>query len=697
MLYSATQPTLARRTKRSWVQNPHGAATVSGERAPSTRPPRSRRLTQRDGPPLCHTAWEGAGAAQRSASQETWSPGPSRSIRGASLPSAEPVRLHAGRGGHGLPHIALVLSLSAIGPAVLRSADRTHAFAMAALRRAPAADSADGTAADPDPGQVVDPDATRGRREDRARWTARRTRRAHRRRGPIPRSTRSACSNVPAARRGRRLHRRSSHRASSSGGCTSHHHAARRASERSHRRLGGAGPSSAVGLAGDVHGHHRARTSRLRQLETVSDAIRTVPGFTVGRNGGRGALTSVFPRGGESDYTLVLVDGMRVNASAAASIFPCCRWGRRAGRGRPRPAKCGLRQRRHRRHRVVTTRHGGPPTGSASIEGGRRRWSAPRRVARPAVGRWSFGGGAEHNAEDGFTGIAPATGERVSNDDWRSATVAGSASWSKSAMTMVRGDVRWVDSERGNPGPFGSNPIGAYTAVDTVARGLDTHRQLACRSNRRGDGCSPVASSSAAGNVADLDNRFHSSFGDSFFETRRTTARAQTDVVPTASTGLTFGVEGFSERARSTYFTGEAVQRCRSSAARSARFGEVRQQLGQRLSVTAGLRVDSIRRNALEGDPTEFVERPTFPVDAVTSVNPRVSAAYLLVAGQSRHGTDEGARQRRNGHSAAGRFRDCVHRQPLARTRAQPQHGCRRRATLSPPAHRRRDRVFQPL
>ena len=51
-----------------------------------------------------------------------------------------------------------------------------------------------------------------------------------------------------------------------------------------------------------------------RQLENVADAIRTVPGFTVGRNGGRGALTSVFPRGGESDYTLVLVDGMRVNA-----------------------------------------------------------------------------------------------------------------------------------------------------------------------------------------------------------------------------------------------------------------------------------------------------------------------------------------------------------------------------------------------
>ena len=58
-----------------------------------------------------------------------------------------------------------------------------------------------------------------------------------------------------------------------------------------------------------------------RQLETVADALRTTPGFAVGRNGGRGALTSVFPRGGESDYTLVLVDGMRVNSFGGGFDF----------------------------------------------------------------------------------------------------------------------------------------------------------------------------------------------------------------------------------------------------------------------------------------------------------------------------------------------------------------------------------------
>src|SRR5215475_9351550 len=51
----------------------------------------------------------------------------------------------------------------------------------------------------------------------------------------------------------------------------------------------------------------------IRQIETVSDALRLVPGLTVTRSGGRGAITSLFPQGGSSNYTLVLVDGIRAN------------------------------------------------------------------------------------------------------------------------------------------------------------------------------------------------------------------------------------------------------------------------------------------------------------------------------------------------------------------------------------------------
>src|SRR5688572_23134555 len=51
-----------------------------------------------------------------------------------------------------------------------------------------------------------------------------------------------------------------------------------------------------------------------KQQYTLGSALRSVPGLTLQQSGGPGSLTSLFTRGGESDYTLVLVDGVRVNA-----------------------------------------------------------------------------------------------------------------------------------------------------------------------------------------------------------------------------------------------------------------------------------------------------------------------------------------------------------------------------------------------
>lgn len=52
---------------------------------------------------------------------------------------------------------------------------------------------------------------------------------------------------------------------------------------------------------------------RLRGITSVSDALETLPGITITRNGSFGATTSLFLRGGESKYVKVLVDGVPVN------------------------------------------------------------------------------------------------------------------------------------------------------------------------------------------------------------------------------------------------------------------------------------------------------------------------------------------------------------------------------------------------
>ncbi|MGU3391742.1 TonB-dependent receptor plug domain-containing protein [Sphingomonas sp. M1A8_2b] len=69
-------------------------------------------------------------------------------------------------------------------------------------------------------------------------------------------------------------------------------------------------PASEVGQAVTVI--DRAEIER-RQTTVVSDLLATTPGVTVTRNGSIGALTSVRIRGAESDQTLVVIDGVRVN------------------------------------------------------------------------------------------------------------------------------------------------------------------------------------------------------------------------------------------------------------------------------------------------------------------------------------------------------------------------------------------------
>lgn len=60
---------------------------------------------------------------------------------------------------------------------------------------------------------------------------------------------------------------------------------------------------------------------RARGVVTVLDALRSVPGASLAQSGSRGGATSLFLRGGESDYVKVLVDGVAVNDPGGAFDF----------------------------------------------------------------------------------------------------------------------------------------------------------------------------------------------------------------------------------------------------------------------------------------------------------------------------------------------------------------------------------------
>jgi len=124
-----------------------------------------------------------------------------------------------------------------------------------------------------------------------------------------------------------------------------------------------------------------------------------------------------------------------------------------------------------------------------------------------------------------------------------------------------------------------------------------------------------------------------SPFGTSESETRRVAFRTQTDAALSADVGVSAGVEALRERAGSTFITGGAFEQIPVKRLALGYFAEARYAPAARLSVAAGARVERLRRDALPGNPSPFSPRPAFPDEVVTSINPRVAAAYLLAGG----------------------------------------------------------------
>jgi len=77
-------------------------------------------------------------------------------------------------------------------------------------------------------------------------------------------------------------------------------------------------PQSQVGSSTTV-----IRGSELdgKGIYSMADALRLIPGLAVSQNGAPGQLASLFARGGESDYTKVLIDGIPVNDPGGSFNF----------------------------------------------------------------------------------------------------------------------------------------------------------------------------------------------------------------------------------------------------------------------------------------------------------------------------------------------------------------------------------------
>ncbi len=368
-----------------------------------------------------------------------------------------------------------------------------------------------------------------------------------------------------------------------------------------------------------------------RQVESIADALRGVQGLTVARNGGRGGVTSVFPRGGDSDYTLVLVDGVKVNAFgggfdfstlAAADVerIEVVRGPESALFGSD--AIGGTVQ--------VVTRRGGAPRAGLAVEHGSLATSRASVSASGSYGAWSWGGSASRTSSDGYTGIAPATGERVGNDDLLLFEAGGSLGWRATPSSDLRLTARWTSHERGYPGPFGSNPIGAYTAIDRVSRGETDTRLAGARWRQVLGGERGRVTLSADASHLVMRNDFTSTYGLSASSTRRSQAQLTVNVDVTEAAAITVGGAWQGERATSSFIAGDGEALLPIERRNLAAFAEARLQPHAALSLTAGIRAEGVRRSAMPAYSDPSSPRPSFDARTDTAVNPRVAIAWLL-------------------------------------------------------------------
>ena len=366
----------------------------------------------------------------------------------------------------------------------------------------------------------------------------------------------------------------------------------------------------------------RTELDRL-QARSLTDALRAVPGFNVAPSGTIGSQTSLFPRGGESDYTLVLVDGVPQNAFGgafdAAHLSMANADRIEVVRG-PQSALYGSGAIGGIVH--IISANGGRPRASVNVEGGGYGMRASTLTASTSAGAWSFGSGVDWLSSDGDSRTFDTVGGQVSNDDYRRLSGSASVAWSDSTFRRVRLDVRAGHNERGFPGAYGSDPEGRFSGLDTVSRGENTHRSVALTATTRSRG---ALDHRVQVTWADAGGTFISPFGESEDEHTRVTGRYQLDA-SVAGTGVSIGGEGLREGALNTFITDDTFAPIPVRRSNIGLFAEARPEIANRVFATIGVRAERIDRTRLSGDGS----RPAFDSSVVWSANPKVAMAWLL-------------------------------------------------------------------
>jgi outer membrane receptor protein involved in Fe transport len=355
-------------------------------------------------------------------------------------------------------------------------------------------------------------------------------------------------------------------------------------------------------------------------VETVADALRNVPGVAINRAGQMGAVTSAFIRGGNSNYNLIMIDGIPMNDFGGGfDLAPLPTEGVEQVevlRG-PQSALYGSNAVAGAIN-IVTDPGEGSPHFNFSGEGGSYDYY---RLTTGGAGSTN-GFGWSYNLSRVAT-----TGPVIDDSYWNNTSFV-SLSYSRSPRRKIVAHFFGDAGSAVTPGPWGSDPDGLYPGLGspfaTVYQNQNLFGYQMSETEQLSSSFTQVSTVSVA-----TDRFFFPSAvdGNSFTDTLRLTANTRSEITFSPKDVFVAGFEYVRETYKDTFVTDSGISPYTIPRNSYAFFAENRWNPGTRWFISTGVRVDHINTGGIAADEVD-ASRPFIPAASVTKVNPRISAAF---------------------------------------------------------------------
>jgi outer membrane cobalamin receptor len=362
-----------------------------------------------------------------------------------------------------------------------------------------------------------------------------------------------------------------------------------------------------------------------RAGQSVLEMLRGTPGIEINQTGRHGGLTSVYIRGGESNYNAVMVDGIPMNQFGGAFYLE------------PLPAD-GVERIEVSRGpasalygsnavtgviNVISRRGEGPPKFSALMEGGS---NSTRRFATDGSGltkgfSWSYS--LSRLDTDGV----------VVNDSYRNQSAFLNLGFYQSSRRQVDFHFFGDATNAGMPGPYGSDPYHRFMGIETMSWGkqnlfgyqLGYTEQLARRVRQ-------VTTVSLSTNYYFSNSQYYGPYSS---DSLRGGFNTRSEITVSNKDSVAVGIEYGREQIRDTYLTDSQGTSFLLPRTSFAVFAENRWSPSDRIYFIAGVRLDDLRTHSLPAGPPSFwgPSRPFIPESSIVKVNPRISIAYIASEG----------------------------------------------------------------